>query len=69
MLKSLVQKKMKIAQWFTAKEVNMVNDDARKQELIHELAIATAKGDEDRMQDLAIELYEVYGWCGTPYFK
>lgn len=47
----------------------MFNDDNRKQELIHELAVATAKGDEERMQELAIELYEVYGWAGTPYFK
>ena len=47
----------------------MFNDEERKQELIHELAVATAKGDEDRMQDLAIELYEVYGWHGMPYYK
>ena len=44
-------------------------DDNRKQELIHELAVAMARGDEDQAQDLAIELYEVYGWCGTPYYK
>ena len=47
----------------------MFNDENRKQDLINELAIATAKGDKDLMQDLAIELYEVYGWCGTPYYK
>ena len=47
----------------------MFYDDNRKQELIHELAVATAKGDEECMQELAIELYEVYGWAGTPYFK
>ena len=47
----------------------MLNDDNRKQELIHELAVATAKGDEAMMQELAIELYEIYGWSGTPYFK
>ena len=47
----------------------MFYDEERKQELIHELAIATAKGDEEQMQELAIELYEVYGWCGAPYYK
>ena len=47
----------------------MLNDDNRKQELIHELAVATAKGDKELMQELATELYEIYGWCGAPYFK
>lgn len=40
----------------------------RKEWLIGELAIATAKKDYDRMEDLACELYECYGWCGTPYY-
>ena len=47
----------------------MFNDEERKQELIHEMAIAMAKRDEEQMQELAIELYEVYGWYGTPYYK
>lgn len=40
----------------------------RKQELINELAIAEAKGDYDAIEGLSMELYEVYGWCGTPYY-
>jgi hypothetical protein len=42
--------------------------DERKYELINELAIATAKQDYGTMEELACELYEVYGWCGTPYY-
>lgn len=42
--------------------------DERKYELINELAIATAKQDYDTMEELACELYEVYGWHGTPYY-
>lgn len=47
--------------------MKIFNTEERKLELIHELYIATQKQDFDEMQDLAIELYEVYGWCGTPY--
>lgn len=46
----------------------MFYTDEKKKELINELAIATAKGDEDRIESLATELYEAYGWCGTPYY-
>ena len=46
----------------------MFYNEDKKRELINELAIATAKGDEDKMQAIATELYEVYGWCGTPYY-
>lgn len=46
----------------------MFNDEARKQRLINAYAIALAKGDEDACEGYAMELYEVYGWCGTPYF-
>lgn len=42
--------------------------DERKYELINELAIATAKGDYDTMEEIACELYEVYGWFGNPYY-
>ena len=40
----------------------------RKYELINELAIATAKEDYDTMEEISCELYEVYGWCGKPYY-
>ncbi|MBQ2894967.1 MAG: hypothetical protein IJE92_05560 [Clostridia bacterium] len=46
----------------------MYYTDEKKRELINALAIAQAKGDEEAAQDLAIELYEAYGWCGTPYY-
>jgi hypothetical protein len=46
----------------------MLDMDIRKRELINELAIATAKKDYDRMEELSCELYEVYGWYGTPYY-
>lgn len=48
------------------KEVEIMQE--RKYELINELAIATAKGDYDTMEELACELYEVYGWYGKPYY-
>lgn len=40
----------------------------RKEWLIGELAIAKGKKDYDAMEDLATELYEVYGWFGEPYY-
>lgn len=46
----------------------MSNPDKRKEWLTGELAIATAKKDYDMMCELSMELYEVYGWCGTPYY-
>ena len=46
----------------------MFNNTERKEWLIGELAIAKAKEDWDTMESISCELYEVYGWCGTPYF-
>lgn len=46
----------------------MFNNEARKQRLINAYAIALAKGDEDACEGYAMELYEVFGWCGTPHF-
>lgn len=40
----------------------------RKEWLIGELAKAKAKKDYNAIEDLATELYEVYGWCGEPYY-
>lgn len=48
--------------------MEMMNDNERKQWLIGELAIAMAKQDEDYAMDLSMELYECFGWCGTPYY-
>lgn len=46
----------------------MRNEMEYKEWLIGELAIAEAKGDEDREISLACELYEFYGWHGKAYF-
>lgn len=40
----------------------------RKEWLIGELAKAKAIKDYNAIEDLATELYEVYGWCGEPYY-
>lgn len=46
----------------------MFYTEEKKRELINELAMATAKGDEYAAECLATELYEAYGWCGTPCY-
>lgn len=46
----------------------MFYTEEKKRQLINEYAIAQSRGDEDRCEALAVELYEAYGWCGTPYF-
>ena len=48
-------------------ELNM-STDKRKEWLIGELAIATAKKDYELIEYYSTELYEVYGWYGEPYY-
>ena len=52
----------------TKEPINFETPEQRKKNLINELAIAKAKDDLDAAAELSMELYEVYGWSGTPYY-
>lgn len=47
----------------------MFYTEEKKRELINELAKANASGDEYKAEIIATELYEAYGWCGTPSYS